>query len=49
LYADLIGLRRTLPRELETEVDERARIIRVRRGDAELVADFANLTVEIRA
>ena len=32
---------RQLPRTVETEVDEAARVLRVRRGDVELVADFA--------
>jgi maltooligosyltrehalose trehalohydrolase len=47
LYAELIALRRDLPPEIETEVDERRRRLRVRRGGVELVADFANLTVEL--
>jgi maltooligosyltrehalose trehalohydrolase len=46
-YADLIALRRSLPRDVDTDVDEARRILRVRRGDRELVADFANLTAEI--
>jgi maltooligosyltrehalose trehalohydrolase len=47
-YAELIALRRTLPRETDTDVDEARRMLRVRRGDRELVADFASLTAEIR-
>jgi maltooligosyltrehalose trehalohydrolase len=47
-YRSLIELRGRLPREVTTQVDERAKTIRVRRGDHELVADFANVTVEIR-
>ena len=47
-YAELIGLRRSLPREVETDVDEKRRILRIRRGDAELVANFADLTMELR-
>jgi maltooligosyltrehalose trehalohydrolase len=47
-YAELLALRATLPREVTTDVDEERRILRVRRGDRELVADFENLTVEIR-
>src|SRR5581483_7096662 len=39
-YADLLRLRRELPAEVETEVDEQRRILRVRRGDAQLVANF---------
>ena len=46
-YADLIALRRTLPRDVDTDVDENRRILRARRGDRELVADFASLTAEI--
>jgi maltooligosyltrehalose trehalohydrolase len=48
VYAELIELRRQLPQTVETSVDEERRTLRVRRGDVELVADFANLTVEIR-
>jgi len=47
-YADLIRLRAELPLEIETEVDERRRKLRVRRGGYELVADFDRLTAEIR-
>ena len=47
-YAELLKLRRTLPREVETDVDEKRRILRVRRGGAELVANFAELTMELR-
>jgi maltooligosyltrehalose trehalohydrolase len=47
-YAELISLRRTLPREVDTDADEARRTLRVRRGRRELVADFANLTVELR-
>jgi maltooligosyltrehalose trehalohydrolase len=47
-YADLIALRRTLPRQVDTDADEKRRVLRVRRGDRELVADFANLSAEIR-
>jgi maltooligosyltrehalose trehalohydrolase len=46
LYRELLALRRELPRELETEVDEEAKILRLRRGDATLVADFGNRRVE---
>ena len=48
LYRELIALHRELPREVDVQVDEAARTIRVRRGGAELVADFANETVELR-
>jgi maltooligosyltrehalose trehalohydrolase len=47
LYRELLALRRELPRELETQVDEEAKILRLRRGDVTLVADFANRRVEI--
>jgi maltooligosyltrehalose trehalohydrolase len=48
LYRELLALRRELPRELETEADEAARVLRLRRGGVELVADFSAKTVEIR-
>jgi maltooligosyltrehalose trehalohydrolase len=47
-YKELIALRRALPPEVETDVDERRRVLRARRGDVELVADFAAQTVELR-
>jgi maltooligosyltrehalose trehalohydrolase len=47
-YRELLALRRELPREVAVEVDERERVLRARRGRAELVADFANATVELR-
>jgi maltooligosyltrehalose trehalohydrolase len=46
LYRDLVALRRELPRELEAEADEEAKVLRLRRGDATLVADFGNRRVE---
>jgi len=46
-YRELIALRRTLPRAVSTEADEQARVLRARRGGAELVADFANVTAEV--
>jgi maltooligosyltrehalose trehalohydrolase len=46
LYRELLALRRELPRELEAEADEEARVLRLRRGDATLVADFGNRRVE---
>lgn len=46
LYRELLALRRDLPLELETEADEDAKVLRLRRGDATLVADFANRRVE---
>jgi maltooligosyltrehalose trehalohydrolase len=46
LYRDLLALRGELPLELEAEVDEEAKILRLRRGDATLVADFGNRRVE---
>jgi maltooligosyltrehalose trehalohydrolase len=46
LYRDLLDLRRELPLELEAEADEDARVLRLRRGDATLVADFGNRRVE---
>jgi maltooligosyltrehalose trehalohydrolase len=47
-YERLLALRRELPREVEVEADEPARTLTVRRGRAELRADFANATVELR-
>jgi maltooligosyltrehalose trehalohydrolase len=47
-YRELLELHRTLPREIEVEVDEPARTLRARRGGVELRADFANATVELR-
>jgi maltooligosyltrehalose trehalohydrolase len=46
-HAELLRLRRELPREVETSADDERRVLRVRRGDVELVADFANLTAEL--
>jgi maltooligosyltrehalose trehalohydrolase len=46
LYRELLALRRDLPRELETEADERAKVLRLRRGNVTLVADFGNRRVE---
>ena len=46
LYRELLALRRELPRELEAEADEKAKILRLRRGEATLVADFADRRVE---
>jgi maltooligosyltrehalose trehalohydrolase len=46
LYRELLALRRELPRELEAEADEEAKVLRLRRGDATLVADFDNRRVE---
>lgn len=46
LYRRLLELRRTLPRELEARVD--GRVLRLRRGEVELVADFDARTVELR-
>jgi maltooligosyltrehalose trehalohydrolase len=46
LYAELIALRRELPRELDVQFA--ADVLTMRRGDATLVADFAARTVELR-
>jgi maltooligosyltrehalose trehalohydrolase len=48
LVRELLALRRTLPRELSVDVDEDAKLLRLRRGDVELVADFRAKRVEIR-
>jgi maltooligosyltrehalose trehalohydrolase len=49
-YRELLALRPGLQHEVEVEVeiDEQARTLRARRGEVELVADFANATVELR-
>jgi maltooligosyltrehalose trehalohydrolase len=47
-YRELLTLRRELPRELEVlEADDDARRLRLRRGDVELVVDFAGNHVEV--
>jgi maltooligosyltrehalose trehalohydrolase len=46
-YRELLALRRVLPREVATAV--KGRVLRVRRGGVELVADFDALTVELRS
>jgi maltooligosyltrehalose trehalohydrolase len=48
LYTDVLRLRRELPSATTAAGDDGTRIVRVRRGEVELVADFANRTVEIR-
>ena len=47
LYADLLRLRRDLGPVVSAAGDDAARIVKVRRGAVELVADFRNRTVEI--
>ena len=44
-YADLIALRRGLPREVETAVD--GDVLRLRRGPVEAVLDFGARTAEV--
>jgi len=46
LYADLLRLRRELPREVETEAD--GPLLRIRRGRHELELDLERRTVEVR-
>lgn len=46
LYRELLALRHELPSELEAEADEDAKVLRLRRGAATLVADFVNRRVE---
>jgi maltooligosyltrehalose trehalohydrolase len=48
LYRELLELRTRLPRELHAEVDGGAQVLRLRRGDVELVADFRARRVELR-
>jgi maltooligosyltrehalose trehalohydrolase len=45
-YAELIALRRELPRELDVQFA--ADVLTLRRGDVTLVADFASKSVELR-
>jgi maltooligosyltrehalose trehalohydrolase len=48
-YRELLALHHDLPRELEVvEADDDAKLLRLRRGEVELVADFGNTTVEVR-
>jgi maltooligosyltrehalose trehalohydrolase len=48
-YRELIALHRELPRELEVlEADDETQRLRLRRGEVELVADFATKTVEVK-
>jgi maltooligosyltrehalose trehalohydrolase len=47
-YRRLLALRREQPREVAVSSDEDARVLRLRRGDVELVLDFANLSVALR-
>jgi maltooligosyltrehalose trehalohydrolase len=46
-YRRLLALRRELPREVSVVADEEAKVLRVRRGDVELMLDFAALTVSV--
>jgi maltooligosyltrehalose trehalohydrolase len=46
LYRELLALHRELPRELEADADEETKVLRLRRGDATLVADFGKRRVE---
>jgi maltooligosyltrehalose trehalohydrolase len=47
-YRRLIANRGRLPPVVRTETDEAARVLRVCRGNLELVADFENMTAELR-
>jgi maltooligosyltrehalose trehalohydrolase len=47
LYADLLRLRRELPHSTSALGDDVTRIVRVRRGEVELVADFEHRTFAI--
>ena len=44
-YRELLALRRELPRDVSSSVE--GSVLRVRRGDVELVADFGTKTVEL--
>jgi maltooligosyltrehalose trehalohydrolase len=45
LYRELLAMRRDLPRELEAEAN--GKVLTLRRGSVELVADFDNKTVKL--
>jgi len=45
LYAELLRLRRELPRAVEARADDQ--VVTVRRGDVELVLDFTHRTLEL--
>jgi maltooligosyltrehalose trehalohydrolase len=45
-YRQLLALRRELPREVSVTADGEARVLRVRRGDVELVLDFEHKRVQ---
>jgi len=47
-YARLLALRRGLPRAVSVDANEEARVLWLRRGDVELVLDFAERSVELR-
>jgi maltooligosyltrehalose trehalohydrolase len=47
LYRELLALRRDLPRELWVSADEDAKVLRMRRGGVELIADFRAKQVDI--
>jgi maltooligosyltrehalose trehalohydrolase len=48
LFRELVALHRELPRDLSAQADEETRVLRLRRGDVELVADFGAQQVHIR-
>jgi maltooligosyltrehalose trehalohydrolase len=48
-YARLLALRRELSREVAVEADEDAGVLRLRRGEVELVLDFSERSVNLTA
>jgi maltooligosyltrehalose trehalohydrolase len=42
LYSRLLALHRTLPRDVAVDADEEAKVLRLRRGDVELVLNFSD-------
>jgi maltooligosyltrehalose trehalohydrolase len=46
-YARLLALRRGFPTEVTVDADEEAGVLRLRRGDVELVLDFLERSVEL--
>jgi maltooligosyltrehalose trehalohydrolase len=48
-YRRILELRRSLPREIETEADEDARTLRIRRGNVTLTLDFETRSVRLES
>jgi maltooligosyltrehalose trehalohydrolase len=48
-YRRILDLRRSLPREIETEADEESRRLRIGRGNVTLTIDFATRSVDLES